>query len=112
MAFYAAKTSLDLRKVATRVQHSLAMLDFHYDVEAEGEDWWEYAVFDGPALINLTKIGHFARPALWRWMWGAPDTANFQLIIKNAGPDLGRIEAAAAEALGCALTPYPNDFRL
>jgi hypothetical protein len=110
MAFYAAMTNVDLREIAVRIQRNLSLPEFHCDVETEGDDWWEYAVFDGPPLINLTKVGSFNNPSLWRWMWGVPASANFQLIVQHAGADLERIEEAVSAALECPLVPYPSNF--
>ena len=49
-------------------------------------------------------------PAAWGWMWGAPERANYQVVIRAAdGEVLAQAKGAVAEALGCAAVRYPRN---
>ncbi len=56
----------------------------------------------------MTRIGHFADPTVWGWMWGAPERANYQVVVwVAAGCDLSAAERAVSEALECVAVRYP-----
>ena len=85
--YLAALSPVDLPTACDRLRVRFALPEFVADVEVEGDDWWEYAHADGPSVgFNLTRVGRFADTAKWGWMWGAPDRANYQVIVRRPPP--------------------------
>jgi hypothetical protein len=110
---WAAKSPVPLREACARVQERLGLAPFRFDCEAEGDDSWSYGTSQNALQdVNLTVVGSYHNPAIWSWMWGAPDQANYQVVITwdyyGQRPDLRRIERELGEILGCELVRCPG----
>ena len=110
--YFAALSAVDLSTACERLQERFGLDPFATDVETEGEDWWIYA-YTGRADLHfsLSRIGNFTNPTAWRWMWQAPENANYQIIVQCCEAQLRAIEAVLAEALECDVIRYPAGFR-
>jgi hypothetical protein len=112
--YLAAKSDVPMRAVCEAIRERYELPPFWYDCEVEGEDSWVYAHAQGLSLgLNVTQIGEFVNPSVWTWMWGAPDRANYQIILSwdssRINPQgVSAIEAAFAELLGSPIIPYPD----
>ncbi len=112
--FLAANSSLHLKTVCRRLEERFGLPEFGYDLESEGEDFWEYARSVGEALaLNVTRIGRFVTPSSWHWMWGAPDRANFQVILYWTSSRVDEsgvrdVMEVLAEVFEAELRPYPG----
>ena len=110
--YFAALSAVDLSAACERLQERFGLDPFETEVETEGEDWWIYAYIGRADLrFSLSRIGNFANPAAWRWMWQAPENANYQIIVQCGEAQLRAIEAVLAEALECDVIRYPAGFR-
>jgi hypothetical protein len=110
---WAAKSTLPLVEVCAGVKERLGLAPFRIDCEVEGNDSWSYGTSENPTLdVNLTVIGDYHTPAVWSWMWGAPNQANYQVVVTwNAygpKPDLDQITREMSKVLGAPLVPYPG----
>lgn len=110
---FAALSPVSLEDACRKLRDAFDVPPFTLDVESNGDDLWEYATSRGEDVaFNLTRILHFSEPANWTWMRGAPDDANYQVVLSWAGE--AKSEAAierdirkAEIALECELHPYP-----
>jgi hypothetical protein len=112
--YLAAKSEVGLRVVCEALREQYGLPPFWYDFEVEGADSWCYAHAKGELLgFNVTVVGEFVNPSVWTWMWGAPDRANYQIIMYwnsvRVGPErVVAIESELAELLCCPVLPYPG----
>ena len=112
--YLAAKSEVGLRVACEALRERYGLPPFWYDCKVEGEDSWGYAYSKGESLgFNVTVVGEFVNPSVWTWMWGAPDRANYQIILYwdsvRVGPErVAAIESGLAELLGCPVVPYPG----
>ncbi len=121
---FAALSSVTLEDACRKLRDAFDVPPFTIDIEAAGdieasgdieaaaEDHWEYATSRGETIaFNLTRIVKFSDPRHWTWMRGAPDDANYQVVISWASEAKNTAAMAAdaksvAAALDCELHPY------
>jgi hypothetical protein len=112
--YLAAKSEVPLRTFCELLGTRYRLPAFRYDCEVEGRDAWSYASAAGETIgFNVTKIEEFVTPSLWTWMWGAPDQANYQILLvwdsSRVGPEeVAGIESVLAELLQCPIIPDPG----
>jgi hypothetical protein len=112
--YLAARSEVGLRPVCESLRARYGFPPFWYDCEAEGADSWTYAHSAGESLgFNVTQIEEFVNPSLCTWMWGAPDQANYQIILywdssRLRSEDVAEIESVLAELLQGPIIPYPG----
>jgi hypothetical protein len=103
-----------LRVACEALREQYGLPPFWYDCEVEGEDSWAYAHSKGESLgFNITQVVVFVDPSVWTWMWGAPDRANYQIIMywdsSRVSPErVAGIEADLARLLGSQVVSYPG----
>lgn len=108
--YFAALSDASIDDACASLALALGLGEFEIDTEHEGDDWWEYtSVTTKDVLINVSRLGHHSNAAAWRWMWGAPSAANFQVILRGTDDQVTRAKGALERVVG-ALTPYPSDY--
>jgi hypothetical protein len=108
--WFACLSAFDLKTVCACLQRRYELPPFEFDIEIEGQDWWEYGTSRSAKLsINVTRIGRFVNVSSWTWMWRAPDRANYQIII-SSDADAPSFQESLAEVLECEVEQYPNDY--
>jgi len=109
---FAALSPVTLEEACRRLRDAFDVPPFTVDVESAGDDRWEYATTRGETVaFNLTRLVRYSNPARWTWMRGAPDDANYQVVLSWAseakdGDAMHNDIAKAARALECDLRPY------